>query len=419
MPKCKNDPERTYKGTEPSPKGLGYCAHSEKVGQKRKGKDEYQWIVKQVKNSKRWMKLKTESTKSIIKENDNDILNKLLKKKHITNNDEELIKNMFCNDEQCKKEYFNKFIKHIYSLKQNKYKIQINKYLELYDEYLIGDGHKKVKTKLDKGDYNVYTANYIKNTTSMIIIEKNEKFKLDDVTLVKSKHCIEIDDSQNIIFEENNNKLYQFELEGRQFFGYNPTIYYGKINDEIKLIIIPIIDFLNENILSLDNNRKNIKKETIKLKLDKKLIKIPSYNKFNKYKLTKYLDSLNLNDYNSHVDYLKNYLKLKKNYTKEDIINKLGLITVDKKIVKKITDYNKIPKSIIDYYKTRLENVRDEDIINSLLEYLHIQYNEKSIFDFDIGLIVIENKYGALNEEGPRDYVFANLKKSKKSFFGF
>jgi hypothetical protein len=63
--------------------------------------------------------------------------------------------------------------------------------------------------------------------------------------------------------------------------------------------------------------------------------------------------------------------------------------------------------------------VRDEDIINSLLEYLHIQYNEKSIFNFDIGLIVIENKYGALNEEGPRDYVFANLKKSKKSFFGF
>ena len=31
MPKCKNDPKRTYKGTEPSPKGLGHCAHTEKV----------------------------------------------------------------------------------------------------------------------------------------------------------------------------------------------------------------------------------------------------------------------------------------------------------------------------------------------------------------------------------------------------
>ena len=32
MPKCKNDPTKSYKGDEPSPKGLGYCAHAEKVG---------------------------------------------------------------------------------------------------------------------------------------------------------------------------------------------------------------------------------------------------------------------------------------------------------------------------------------------------------------------------------------------------
>ena len=25
MPKCKNDNSKSYKGTEPSPKGLGYC----------------------------------------------------------------------------------------------------------------------------------------------------------------------------------------------------------------------------------------------------------------------------------------------------------------------------------------------------------------------------------------------------------
>lgn len=30
MPYCKNDPKKNYKGDEPSPKGLGYCAHSEK-----------------------------------------------------------------------------------------------------------------------------------------------------------------------------------------------------------------------------------------------------------------------------------------------------------------------------------------------------------------------------------------------------
>ena len=60
MPKCINDPKKSYKGTEPSPKGLGYCAHSEKVGTKKKGKDGNEWIIKKVSSgSKRWMKLKT------------------------------------------------------------------------------------------------------------------------------------------------------------------------------------------------------------------------------------------------------------------------------------------------------------------------------------------------------------------------
>jgi hypothetical protein len=57
MPPCKNDPTKKYKGTEPSPKGIGWCAHAEKEGKVRKGKDGNQWIVKKVSNgSKRWMK---------------------------------------------------------------------------------------------------------------------------------------------------------------------------------------------------------------------------------------------------------------------------------------------------------------------------------------------------------------------------
>ena len=59
MPKCKNDPTRSYKGTEPSPKGLGYCAHGMKEGDKKKGKDGNMWIIKKIKNgSLRWMKFK-------------------------------------------------------------------------------------------------------------------------------------------------------------------------------------------------------------------------------------------------------------------------------------------------------------------------------------------------------------------------
>ena len=58
MPKCKNDPKKSYKGTEPSPKGLGFCAGSMKVGIIKKGKDGNKWIVKKIKNrSKRWMKV--------------------------------------------------------------------------------------------------------------------------------------------------------------------------------------------------------------------------------------------------------------------------------------------------------------------------------------------------------------------------
>ena len=52
MPKCKNDPKRNYKGNEPSPKGFGYCAHSEKIGVMKRGKDGKIWIVH---NTKKWV----------------------------------------------------------------------------------------------------------------------------------------------------------------------------------------------------------------------------------------------------------------------------------------------------------------------------------------------------------------------------
>ena len=67
MPPCKNDPKATYKGDEPSPKGLGYCAHAEKLGAKKKGKNGHTWVIQQTaKKVKRWVKLRVsgKSTKS-------------------------------------------------------------------------------------------------------------------------------------------------------------------------------------------------------------------------------------------------------------------------------------------------------------------------------------------------------------------
>ena len=45
MPKCKNDPKASYSGSEPSPKGKGYCAHAEKKGATRTGNNSRKWTV--------------------------------------------------------------------------------------------------------------------------------------------------------------------------------------------------------------------------------------------------------------------------------------------------------------------------------------------------------------------------------------
>ena len=59
MPICKNDSSKTYKGDEPSPKGLGYCAHAEKLKTEMEGKDGKRWIVSKNKNNtKKWIPYK-------------------------------------------------------------------------------------------------------------------------------------------------------------------------------------------------------------------------------------------------------------------------------------------------------------------------------------------------------------------------
>ena len=62
MPKCKNFDTGTYKGTEPSPKGRGYCAKGEKINKKMKGNDGNMWIINETKAGvKRWVKFTKKS----------------------------------------------------------------------------------------------------------------------------------------------------------------------------------------------------------------------------------------------------------------------------------------------------------------------------------------------------------------------
>lgn len=54
---CKNDPNKTYKGTEPSPSGLGYCASGEKEESEMTGKNGKIWVCRINKNgNKTWIK---------------------------------------------------------------------------------------------------------------------------------------------------------------------------------------------------------------------------------------------------------------------------------------------------------------------------------------------------------------------------
>ncbi len=63
MPICKNDPKKSYKGIEPSPKGLGYCAHAEKLGITKKGLDGNNWKIESTAQGvKRWVKQSSKSS---------------------------------------------------------------------------------------------------------------------------------------------------------------------------------------------------------------------------------------------------------------------------------------------------------------------------------------------------------------------
>lgn len=112
MPKCINNSKKTYKGTEPSPKGLGYCAAEEKVNTRKKGRDKNFWIIKETKNkTKRWVK-ETKNTKTT-------------KKIKPTKSTKKTKKGVFSNltDEQL--DIINKIIK---TLRKELTKININVY---------------------------------------------------------------------------------------------------------------------------------------------------------------------------------------------------------------------------------------------------------------------------------------------------
>jgi hypothetical protein len=114
------------------------------------------------------------------------------------------------------------------------------------------------------------------------------------------------------------------------------------------------------------------------------------------------------NDYESCDDIFK-YLKLNKNSKCEEIIKKLEESKYQKMIIKKITNYKKIPDSVFDYYSENMsDKITDSDIVNIIYDYIRMKYNEYSILNIDVDWFFKET-YTTITEEGPRDYIFDNL----------
>ena len=55
---CNCDDSRYYKGNEPSPKGLGYCAHCTPLNVTMKGLDGNLWENQEYKKGRRWVKIR-------------------------------------------------------------------------------------------------------------------------------------------------------------------------------------------------------------------------------------------------------------------------------------------------------------------------------------------------------------------------
>jgi len=73
MPKCINDPTKSYKGDEPSPKGKGYSAGQEEPGFKLLGLDGNMYIVQKTTKCNRWVKFNESSAKKVTNELTNEL----------------------------------------------------------------------------------------------------------------------------------------------------------------------------------------------------------------------------------------------------------------------------------------------------------------------------------------------------------
>jgi len=215
MPNCKNDPTRKYKGTEPSPKGLGYCAHSMKVGAVKKGKDRNKWEIRKVKNgSKRWMKVKVNKEK-IKKKNMKNMKNENMKNENMKN---ENMKNKNMKNENMKNENVQKIKMVVFSKEKlggtfihgvNKFIIKVGKIdnNKFYEWISYNKFHTETNMPTGYKEYEIPNKNI--NTYFYGNNEKNMK-KL--TKLSKHKHYYILDTGYSFVVFINKNNVTIFRI---------------------------------------------------------------------------------------------------------------------------------------------------------------------------------------------------------------
>lgn len=299
MPFCINDPKKKYKGNEPSPKGLGYCAHVEEVGKVRKGLDNNNWKVETTsKGVKRWVKqiIKKDGDKLICSNialfynpnvrrifysnrayyEENGYIRKLIEynllsdiKKKIPSNwvkypiDKDEIQEYYCGTKQYLDEnnkYFleinKKFKNCIFYFIMARYgrpflvyikdnEIFIYEFLSL--KYYIPNKYKYEESFM--GDINknkwMYTHFLKKYSFDKIFISKCEATNYDDKNDIKYKKTF---DGSSILIK-NNKKENQYTFIGHQIYQFQL-----EKDDEI----IKFISFINEFVESIAISKKYI-----------------------------------------------------------------------------------------------------------------------------------------------------------------
>ena len=410
MPKCLNNPKKSYKGTEPSPKGLGYCAGGMKVGEKKKGKDGNMWIVKQVKNgSKRWMKLENK-VKRVKDKKYNTFPN------YYGNN---LFENFVINVDKSE---INISIHIPKSEKISSEHNELLKTIKKYNKVFIKAD--KLEFPKSKGEKKSYSILINENKNKYIIVSnifKEYNLKEEIINFAS----VVVGNEMPFTYGISENYIYLFLIDSKidkkyfeEFDFKNGNIYdfYMKnnLNKHEKKIKGKLLNKNLNKIIKkvLNKQEKNIKKIDLKYnfkpsKKDKEIIQ----NAFSYGVHEDILKLLNIPINKNKMDIFQGVVTIENISKKEvnNIIKKLKEKDFQNKIIKVIT--KKIPKSLIDDYQGRVGNVDKKVIEEAIRKFINKRYNRLSIFDFDISYLYNSKgkDWSALTDTSPREAIYDNI----------